>query len=52
MWVLLWVQLATASYGTLNIIMLEVISNKKVCELAKEEAKVLVTSDKIKSCVY
>jgi len=45
MWVLLWVQLATAGLEPYHI---GSYTNKEVCELAKEDAKVLVTSDKAK----
>ena len=45
MWVLLWVQLATAGLEHYHI---GSYTKQGVCELAKADAKVLVTSDKAK----
>jgi|TARA_B100000900_G_C20257175_1_gene584473 hypothetical protein len=45
MWVLLWVQLATAGLEHYHI---GSYTKQEVCELAKADAKVLVTSDKAK----
>tara|TARA_R100001460_G_scaffold17452_1_gene37615 strand:- start:320 stop:481 length:162 start_codon:yes stop_codon:yes gene_type:complete len=45
MWVLLWVQLATAGLEHYHI---GSYTKQEVCELAKADAKVLVTSDKSK----
>ena len=45
MWVLLWVQLATQGFEHYHV---GSYTKQEVCELAKEEAKVLVTSDKAK----
>tara|TARA_R100001460_G_scaffold39305_2_gene74108 strand:- start:22 stop:183 length:162 start_codon:yes stop_codon:yes gene_type:complete len=45
MWVLLWVQLSTSAFEHYHI---GSYTKQEVCELAKEEANVLVTSDKSK----
>ena len=45
MWVLLWVQLATQGFEHYHV---GSYTKQEVCELAKEEAKVLVTNEKSK----
>jgi|TARA_R100001460_G_scaffold40253_1_gene75374 hypothetical protein len=45
MWVLLWVQLSASAFEHYHI---GSYTKQEVCEIAKEEAKVLVTSDKSK----
>ena len=50
MWVLLWVQLttSTASGNEFEHYNVGSYTKKEVCEIAKEEAKVLVTNDNSK----
>ena len=50
MWVLLWVQLTTsaANGGLFEHYHVGSYTKQEVCEIAKEEAKVLVTNDKSK----
>jgi len=50
MWVLLWVQLTTsaATGGDFEHYHVGSYTKQEVCELAKEEAKVLVTNEKSK----
>ena len=50
MWVLLWVQLTTsaANGGEFEHYHVGSYTKQEVCEIAREDAKVLVTSDKAK----
>ena len=50
MWVLLWVQLttSTASGNEIEHYHIGSYTKKEVCEIAKDEAKVLVTNDNSK----
>jgi|TARA_R100001440_G_scaffold26243_1_gene42707 hypothetical protein len=50
MWVLLWVQLTTgaANGNEFQHYHIGSYTKKELCELAKDEAKVLVTNDKSK----
>ena len=50
MWVLLWIQLitSTANGNEFQHYHIDSFTKKEVCEIAKDEAKVLVTNDNSK----